>query len=112
MTISLSFEAPAFFEAIYDKSLPGIQILTQQEVGMTEARSSRVKGAVAARAQGSGDYIALLKGFLFFRGQGRKPYGVSDEDFAMFLPICERLVEKGQFRPGLLEAFTPWAEHE
>lgn len=58
--ISPSFEAPKFFEAIHDKSLPEIQILTQQEVGMAEARSPRVKGAVAAREQGSGDYTALL----------------------------------------------------
>ncbi len=110
--ISPSFEAQQFFEAILDKNLPEIFLLSQQEVRMAEARSSRARSAVTAREQGSGEYIATLKGFLFFLSQGRKPYGIPDEDFAMFRPVCERLVEKRQFRPEILEAFAPQGEHE
>jgi hypothetical protein len=101
--ISPSFEAPNFFDVIHDKSYPEILALADEEVRMAEARSSRVKGAVAAREQGSGQYSAVLKCFLFFMRYGIKPGGVLEEDFAMFRPVCERLVEKGQFKSYILE---------
>jgi hypothetical protein len=99
------YNAQAFLDEIYDKGYLEILSLTTQEVQLVEASSIQVRGAVAAREQGSGQYVAVLKAFLFFMRSGIKPGGISDEDFARFRPICARLVEKGTFQPSVLEPF-------
>jgi hypothetical protein len=34
-----------------------------------------------------------------------RPGTISDQDFLLFRPICEKLVAKGHLKPGALEVF-------
>lgn len=104
--ISPVFKIQEFLDVVVDKSYQEILLLAEEEVSEAEARSSRVKGAVVARIQGSGQYADLLKKFLFFMRYGIKPDGISSDDYALFRPICERLVAKGRFKSSVLGLFN------
>ncbi len=100
--ISENFNHRQFIEALMDKTYPEILILTQQEVAEAERLT---KPASKLRARAAAEYAAFLKAFLFFIGQGIKPGGILDEDFFLFRPLCERLVQTGQFKPTVLDFF-------
>ena len=51
------------------------------------------------------EYLRLLKGFVFFLREGIKPGGVSEEEFRSFRPAIEKIVDKGQFKPTILDLF-------
>jgi hypothetical protein len=96
--ISESYSIGEYLSKIQDLSYPEIYEFTQQE--MNEAYS-QVK-AVDCPAN---RYLRQLKGLNFFLSQGRKPAGVSDKIFHLFRPVCKRLVEKGEFKPTVLDLF-------
>jgi len=103
--ISSRYRIDKFIEAVKDKTFIEIVLLGEREVNYAERRMApHVKGCVTARQEG-GQYVAILKGFLFFMKNGIKPSGVYDEDFHLFRPICENLVKKKQFKPSIMEFF-------
>jgi hypothetical protein len=106
--ISPSFDKREFFKALRGKRYAEIMQLAIEEVNEAEERSYKVKGAVSARAQGSVEYAALLKKFLFFMGHGAHPGGINDWDFQLFRPICEALVESGEFKLEVLNFFVSY----
>lgn len=77
----------------------------RQEKQSADNLSSRIKGAALARQQGSGHYADVLRKFLFLLQSCTKPEGISEEDFALFHPICKRLVEKGPLKETILLEF-------
>lgn len=95
-----------FIEIIKDKNYPEIIIEIQNEIYQAERGTSGVKGAVKKRESGALEYAEDLKGLAFFLGNGIKPYGVSESVFYSFKPICEKLVEKKQFKPEILKLFS------
>jgi len=103
--ISPSYNIKEFVEAIKDEDYVEVIRQANLEVGEPERRSFGVKGAIRARQQGSVEYAAVLKGFLFFMQYGVKPAGVTDSHFQLFHPVCENLVQKGQLKPGILNFF-------
>jgi len=104
--ISSRYRINEFIEVVKDKNFIEIVRLGEQEVTFAERRMApNVKGCVKARQEG-GHYVAVLKGFLFFMKNGIKPYGVHDEDFQLFRPICENLVHKKQFKSSIMDFFN------
>lgn len=81
-----------------------VQILLAAEAEVNEAERIR-RPAKSPRVRAAAEYSAFLKAFIFFMGQGIKPGGILDEDFFLFRPLCEKLVQKGQFKPSVLDFF-------
>ena len=106
--ISRSFSLSDFFAAIDGMNYFEATIAARQDVQAADSLSSRVKGAILARQQGSGHYADILRKYLFFLQSGTKPSGIMDEDFALFFPSCKRFVEEDSLKPVTLQAF---AEH-
>jgi len=50
-------------------------------------------------------YMERLGRFLFFLRTGIKPAGISDGEFQSFHPVIEKLVNKGQLKPAILDLF-------
>ena len=60
------------------------------------------------RASGEEDteYAEILRGFLFFMQWGKKPNAINEQQFQIFKPVLENLVEKrDSFRPEHLRYF-------
>ena len=105
-----------FIEAVQDKDYPEIILMAAQEA--TEVRGLSLGPRPKAKErpmelqawkhrefviQGYEDF---LKGFLFFmRFVSIKPGSVSDNDFQLFRPVCQNLVNKGQFKPEVMNFF-------
>ena len=102
--ISPSFSIREFLAAMVGKGFPEIFNAADEECGIAEHRSRGKKGK-EAKEMGSMRYAASLKSFLFFLRFGRRPSGISDQEFAMYRPICEALVQKGDLLPSVLELF-------
>jgi hypothetical protein len=95
-----------FIESVKDKDRIEIFQIAQREIAGAESGLSGVKGAVAKRASGAPEYVAILKGFMFvFMTGGRPSMGEFEEEFQKFKPIIESLVKKGQFKPEILSVF-------
>ncbi|MCD9188288.1 MAG: hypothetical protein LUM44_17865 [Pyrinomonadaceae bacterium] len=103
--ISQNYDFDEFLKFIEDKNYIEIIPLADAECGFAERQSFSVKGAVKARAMGSTSYAKSLKGFLFFLRSGIKPMGIDDYEFAKYKSVCEKLVEKKQFKPEVLQMF-------
>ena len=50
-------------------------------------------------------YEQLLRAFIFFLRNGKKPAAISLSDFRLFRPLVERLVNRGQLEPSILDLF-------
>ena len=50
-------------------------------------------------------YEQLLRAFMFFLRNGKKPAAISLSDFRLFRPVVERLVNRGQLEPSILDLF-------
>jgi len=99
------YDISTFIVQVQDKDKGEIIYMARREVAEVRKRSFSVKGAVKARKQGSIEYAELLKGLIFFLSSEMKPLGVSDWDFRLFRPLCEKLVKKGQLKSETLELF-------
>ena len=51
------------------------------------------------------EYDKFVGAFLFFMRDGVRPDNISDWDFQLFRPVCQKLVEKGQFRAEVMKLF-------
>jgi len=100
-----SFEK--FLDAIKGEDLPKIQILASEEAGMAERLSSSgTRGIDKATKLRIGHYKKRVGEFAFFMSHSIKPGSVDEEDFKLYRPICEILVEKGQLLPDVLKHFN------
>ncbi len=100
--ISSSYNFNEFAKYVKDKSFPEIIKFTQDECYEAEKRIiGGTRGAPCAREEGCSEYVNLLKGLLFFLGNGIKPGGVYDWDFVKYKPIIEGLVQKGIMKSDL-----------
>jgi hypothetical protein len=100
--ISESFNRRQFIEAMMEKDY--LQILFAAEAEVYAAEGIR-RPAKSPRVKTAAEYAAFLKAFLFFMRYGIKPGGILDYEFLLFRPLCEKLVQKGQFKPSVLDFF-------
>lgn len=96
-----------FSRAIEEKDYPEIIRSARQELEETENLLRSGKGVDKAKREIITDYIGFLEGVLFFmQGSGIKPSSISNSDFKrLLLPVCKRLVQKGQFKPEVMNFF-------
>ena len=95
--ISPEFNLAEFVDTIknWDKHI--IQSLAESEAREAE-KISEIKGY-------GQDYVEALTGFIYFLRFQQKPFGVKQEHFDMFQPVCEKLVEKKQLSSDVLRMF-------
>lgn len=94
-----------FIEAIKDKDYPEIIRLTQQEKREVENLPWSGKGVDKSKKESIKNYTMFLAGVLFFLQTRVRPLSLSDSDFQLLRPVCERLVQKGQFKPEVMTLF-------
>lgn len=95
--ISPEFNFDEFIKAVEDEDRVNIVRIAESEYREAEMR-------VVARGYGKG-YVNSVRGFLFFMHEGMKPAGVDEADWQMFRRVCEKLVAKKTFPPGVLKMF-------
>ena len=94
-----------------DKDLPEILREVRQMGGNLERSSSGVKGAVERRKQGVAAFVRQLGGLGWLLENCKRPSGLDEWDFQLIRPLCEKLVEKQQLPPAILDLFEePEAE--
>jgi len=104
--ISDNYNFEKFLEVMRDKNLPEIQLLASTEAREAERlSSSSSKGIEKATKMRIGYYSKRVGEFAFFMKSGIKPGGIDERDFELYRPICEKLVENGQFKPDILNRF-------
>ena len=101
------FDKQAFVQRVKDLDLDQIVDAAKQEVYETESTSYGVPGAPDARAEGSVRYASFLKGLLFYLRSGKRPAGLTAEEFHILRPLVESLVRRGQLLPAVLQDFGP-----
>lgn len=99
------YDFEAFINRIKDEDYHEIVKEAEREANIVEDSSYRVRGAVHRRQQGSMVYVDQIGAFLFWMHNGMRPAGASEEDFQLYRIVAEKLVEKGQFKPTVLEMF-------
>lgn len=105
MLISSEFKFSEFIEHIKDMGIVEIIIAGCNEVDEVERISFRIKGSVKTRDKGSLFYTRKLKNFIYFLRNGTKPGSASDDEFASYRSIVEKLIQRGQLKPEVLKNF-------
>jgi hypothetical protein len=95
-----------FLRSLKDMGYQEIIQEAERQVRDIEAGLSGVRGVPRQRRLVAGRYAHRLKEFLFFMRSGTRPGGADDVTFQMYRPICERLVERGECKPSVLELFA------
>lgn len=103
--ISRNYNFDAFIDFVADHDYLEILRLADSECSSAERASYSVRGAAQARSLGSTDYARAIKAFIFFLRSGIQPAGASDSEFRSYRRVCEKLVEKKQFKPSVLRMF-------
>ena len=99
------YDFDLFLQTVRDMNYLEILQHAEMEANRAEKASTRVRGAVRARQQGSGQYVAKIGAFLFFMRHGQRPSSASDDEFQSYRPVVEALVAKDQFKPEILNLF-------
>jgi hypothetical protein len=98
------FDFSDFINSIINKNYHEMIQAAENEAYRVEKISYGVKGCVENRRAGSTRYVDELKKFLFFMRQGMIPSG-SEQHVWQYKRVAEKLVEKGQFKPSVLDLF-------
>lgn len=89
-----------------DKNILEIQVAASSEAEEAERlSSSSTRGIDKASKIRIGYYKKRVGEFAFFMRYGIKPGDINEEDFKLFRPICEILVERGDLKPDVLKHF-------
>jgi hypothetical protein len=101
-------------EGLYDvrkfldraKNLDFTELLREvQSSGYAAQRATTGRGSTEARRMGAVEFSKVLGGLAFFLQFRSKPDGLRAEELALFRPIFENLVQKGQLPPSVLDSF-------
>ena len=100
------YDFDTFLKEMAQLDYPEI-LIAAERIGMAAEKSGKSgrRGVVQVRKRGALDYSRRIGAFLFFMREGRRPDGVADEEFKKYLVVVRPLVEKGQFKPGVLGLF-------
>lgn len=104
--ISFAYDFQQFLDAMAGKNYPEIIAIAEQELGSAEQGSRRTRGVATQRESMRREYAEQVGEFLFFMRIGVRPSNAPESDFKRYRPVCEALVEKGQFKPSILSQFT------
>ena len=103
------FDKKKFVESVIAKgrSLDDIVREARAEISRTESRLRLVIGALTNGAAGSSDHVQFLHSLVFFLISEVKvrPARLSDDDFHLLFLVAKYLVDRGNFKPAILELF-------
>ena len=95
--ISDSYDFAEFLKAIIAKDFLEMLEIAEQECIEAESRPYTLMGNIS--------YSRKLNNFIFFLEHRLRPLSASDQEFALYLPICEALIQKKHFTPSILDLF-------
>jgi len=103
------FDKKEFVEDMIERGLNRYNIVSEAraEIHRTESRLHLAIGAPDSRAEGSRDHVRFLRALVFFLLNVVKvrPENLSDDEFQILLPLAQHLVDRGDFKPDVLELF-------
>jgi len=99
------FAKQGFIERIKNHDFMQILQAVEQKIYEVDSRYHPVRGDPPARAEGSGQYAAFLKGVAFYLKSGKRPAGLTGAEFRLLRPLVASLVRHGQLRAEALDAF-------
>jgi hypothetical protein len=102
----IDFNFKEFLDGIEDSDFFQAAQRTEQELRSVEPFARReFRKREIQRDTRPGKYADKLKGLLFWFHSAMKPAGLSENEFQLIKPLCEKLVQKGQLKPLALDAF-------
>lgn len=105
--ISRNFSMHEFFERVIERSYGYLEIIAAAErEGDSVEVLLRGKTRKQTVERGGRTYVEELGAFLFFMRFGMRPSSATDDEFQSYRRVCETLVEKGHFKPSILEMFS------
>ncbi len=95
--ISPEFNFSEFIDAVKNRDKHIILGLAESEAKEAE-KNAEIKGF------GQG-YLDAVTGLIYFLRYQQKPFGVEEDYFEMFQPVCEKLAAKKQISSDVLKMF-------
>jgi len=95
--ISDSYDFAEFLKAIIAKDFLEMLEIARQECVEAESRPYTLMGNIS--------YSQKLNNFIFFLEHRLRPLAASDQEFTLYIPICEALIQKKHFTPSILDVF-------
>ena len=95
--ISDSYDFAEFLKAITDRDFLEMLEVAEQEYVEAESRPYTLRGNIS--------YSRKLENFIFFLEHRLRPLAASDQEFALYLPVCQALIQKKHFTPSILDQF-------
>ena len=99
------FDFNEFIARIEDYGHRDMVMACEHEIQWTERLSYGVRGASANRDAGSVDYLERIRRLRAWLRSAEFPPEMTDEDRASYERLCQRLVDRREFRPGAMEQF-------
>lgn len=99
------FDFNEFLDRMATLDYHEILMQANSECGSVERISYGVKGCVRHRADGSVRYAQRIKAFLWFMRTCTRPLSADESEFQRYRGVAKALVEKGQFKPEVLDLF-------
>ena len=103
------FDSDEFIESVIERGLSRYEIVNEAlvEIHRSESRLRLVIGAPTNGAAGSSDHVQFLHSLVFFLISEVKvrPARLSDDDFHLLFLVAKYLVDRGNFKPAILELF-------
>ena len=102
------YDIGGFLEWVHGLDRPEIIARAQREVADLERQLSPGSGRRALPGNLERDALRYRRefgNFVFLVQCEHRPAGATPSELALYRPLCERLVKKGQFKPAVLELF-------
>ena len=99
------FAKRGFIERIKNHDFMQILKAVEQKIHEVDSRYHPLRGVPLARAEGSVQYAAFLKGVACYLRSGKRPVSLSGAEFHLIRPLVASLVRHRQLRPEALDAF-------
>jgi hypothetical protein len=99
------FAKRGFIDRIKNHDFMQILKAVEQKIQEVDSRYHPARGDPLARAEGSVQYAAFLKGVAFYLRSRKRPAGLSGDEFHLLRPLVASLVRHGQLRAQALDAF-------
>lgn len=99
------YDFPEFLQRMVQLPLAAILHEAEAECARVDRTLYGVRGAPKRRDEGGVEHVARLKAFMFFLQSGIKPGSASASEFAMYRPVVEALVQRGELQKEALGRF-------
>ena len=99
------FDFNEFIARIEDYGHRDMVMACEHEVEWTERLSYGVRASSANRDAGSVEYLARIGRLRAWLKTAEFPSEMTNEDRAAYRRLCQRLIDRREFRPGAMDQF-------